>query len=288
MSLQVHLTSRWHNHFRSFKNRVMIGLIWTCTILAITPLVFVFYYVLQRGLPALNMEFFTSLPAPVGQDGGGIANALLGSFIMVAGASALAVPIGILSGIYLSEYGTGKIANLLRFTIDLLTSVPSIVIGLFIYALVVIKTGGFSGYAGAAALAIIMLPIVSRSSEEVLKLMPRHVREAGLALGISRWRVTIFIVLRGSMRAVATGVLLAIARVSGETAPLLFTAFNNQFWPSGLNQPMPSLPVQIYNYAISPFEQWHNQAWAGALVLVMLVFAFNLFTRLLMSRGSQG
>ena len=263
----------------------MLTLIWVAAAVALIPLALVFAWILGAGLPAVSWDFFTQIPAPLGQSGGGMANALIGTLTLVGLASCVGVPLGILCGMLLSEYAESKLARITRFTLDLLTSVPSIVIGLFIYALLVVPMRGFSAWAGAAALAIIMLPIIGKTTEEVLKLVPDNIREAGLALGISRWRVIMSIVLKGSSGAVATGVILAVARAAGESAPLLFTAFSNQFWPSGLGQPTPSLPVQIYVYAISPYAEWHQLAWAGALVLVSVVFVLNLSTRILMSRS---
>lgn len=262
----------------------MLGLISLSAIVAITPLLMVFSHILREGIPALGWDFFTQKPAPTGQPGGGMGNAIVGSLILIGLASVIAVPVGILGGVYLSEYGHGRVANLFRWSIDLLTSLPSIVVGLFIYAAVVLPMKSFSAIAGALALALLMLPIVVKTTEEVLKLMPQHVREAGLALGLPRWRVIIFVVLRGRLPAVLTGLVLALARISGETAPLLITAFGNLNWPQSLNQPTPSLPVQIYNYAISPFHDWHRQAWAGALTLVTLIFILNLGARLWLAR----
>jgi phosphate transport system permease protein len=256
------------------------------SVLAIVPLLSVFVYVFQQGFPALNWAFFTNLPAPVGETGGGMGNAVIGTLILVGLAAVIGVPVGISAGIYLSEYGIGKIAASLRFSIDLLASVPSIIIGLFAYALLVIPLKSFSAYAGSAALAVIMIPTIARSTEELLKLVPTHIREAGLALGIPRWKVIVKIVLRGSLSGIMTGVMLSVARAAGETAPLLFTALNSRFWPSGLRAPIASLPVQIYTYAISPYDDWHHQAWAGALLLVGSVFIFNLLTRLAL-RGSN-
>lgn len=273
---------------RKFKSVLMTFLIGALTGVAVLPLFLVFLFVIRNGLPAMNWEFFTSLPAPVGQSGGGMANALTGSLIMVAFAGLIAIPLGILVGVLLSEYREDKFPSVVRFVVDLLISVPSIVIGLFAYALVVIPLKSFSGWAGTTALAIIMFPPIVKATEEVLRLVPNAVREAGLALGLSRWRVSIYVVLRGSRSAVTTGVILAIARAAGETAPLLFTAFGNRFWPQSMGEPMPSLPVQIYTYAISPFADWHRQAWAGAFLLLMIVFVINLAARLLMSRGSTG
>jgi phosphate transport system permease protein len=264
---------------RKTKNIVMKILIVLSAVLALVPLFFVFFHVVKSGLPAINLDFFTALPAPVGQPGGGMANALLGSLLLVVMGSFIGIPLGVFGGVFLSEYGKGKIASTMRFSVDLLTSIPSIVIGLYVYTLVVVPMKTFSAFAGALALSILMFPFVVKTTEEVLRLIPQHVREAGLALGIPRWRVTLSIVLKGSIPSVTTGVMLGIARIAGETAPLLFTAFGNRFWPQSLMTPTPSLPVQIYNYAISPFEEWHNQAWAGAFLLLMMVFAFNLVAR---------
>lgn len=273
---------------RKWKNKFMLGLVGLAAVTAILPLMIVFFHILREGLPALNLTFFTSLPAPTGQEGGGMGNAIVGSMILVVLASLVAVPIGILGGVYLSEYSDGHVANLFRWSTDLLTSLPSIVVGLFVYATVVAPFKTFSAYAGAAALALLMVPIVVKTTEEVLKLMPQHIREAGLALGLPRWRVILFVVLRGRMPAVMTGVILALARIAGETAPLLITAFGNRNWPQSLSQPTPSLPVQIYNYAISPYADWQRQAWAGALTLVFLVFILNLVARLWLTRDSAG
>jgi phosphate transport system permease protein len=283
--LRIH-TKR--DQWRKIKNIFMQSLLVVAAIAAVFPLMSVFTYVLERGISGLSWDFFTHLQANVGETGGGMANALLGSLILIVLASLVGVPWGIAAGIYLSEYGDRKLSRSLRFVVDLLTSVPSIVVGIFVYALLVIPMKGFSSLAGGAALAILMVPSVARTTEEMLKLVPSHIREAGLALGVSRWKVILRIVLRGSRSGVITGVMLAVARVSGETAPLLFTAFNNRFWARGLNQPTASLPVQIYTYAISPYEEWHKQAWAGALVLVSLVFTLNLLTRLLAAGKSQG
>lgn len=274
--------------FRKVKSVLATFTIGVLTGVAILPLFLVFMFVIRNGAPALNWDFFTSLPAPVGQEGGGMANALLGSLIMVAVAGLIAIPVGVLVGVLLSEYRDDRFPVVVRFVVDLLISIPSIVIGLFAYALVVIPMKSFSGWAGIAALAIIIFPPIVKATEEVLRLVPDSVREAGLALGLSRWRVSIFVVLRGSRSAVTTGVILALARSAGETAPLLFTAFGNRFWAHSLSEPMPSLPVQIYTFAISPFADWHRQAWAGAFLLLMVVFLVNLTARLLMTKGSGG
>lgn len=267
---------------RKLRNVFFCGMIYGAAFIALSALFYVFGYVVYQGFPALNWAFFTELPKPVGEVGGGIANALVGTAILVLLASLIGIPWGIAVGTYLSEYGIGKTARLVRFATDLLTSTPSIIAGLFIYTVLVRPMRGFSALAGGAALAILMIPIVARTTEELLKLVPQHIREAGLALGIPRWKVTLFIVLRGSMSGITTGVMLAVARVAGETAPLLFTALGSSYWQQGLTEPIASLPVQIYTYAISPFADWHRKAWAGALVLVLFVFAINLVTRFIL------
>lgn len=270
---------------RKARSFVMTFLVGVASGLAVMPLFFVFIFVLKNGFPAFDWNFFTSLPAPMGQTGGGMANALLGSIIMVAAASLIAIPLGVLVGVLLAEYTLDQFPKVVRFAVDLLIGMPSIVIGLFAYALIVMPMKSFSGWAGAFALMMIMLPPIAKSTEEVLRLVPISVREAGLALGLSRWRVSLFVVLKGQRSAVTTGIMLALARAGGETAPLLFTAFGNQFWAKSMSQPMPSLPVQIYNYAISPFPDAHRQAWAGACLLLLLMFIVNLSSRLLTMRS---
>ncbi|HTL13163.1 MAG TPA: phosphate ABC transporter permease PstA [Bdellovibrionota bacterium] len=276
--------------FRSYRKRnainvLMCVLLVAAALVAVLPLLSVFWYVLRQGAPALDWGFFTQLPKPVGEAGGGMVNALVGTATLVALASSVGIPWGIAVGLYLSEYGRGRVASIARFSADMLSSVPSIIVGLFVYAIMVVPMKRFSALAGGLALGLLMIPTVSRTTEELLKMVPPNIREAGLALGLPRWKVTLRIVLRGSMGPIITGVMLAIARVSGETAPLLFTAFNNRFWQSGLDQPIASLPVQIYNYAISPYDDWHRQAWAGAFVLVMLVLAMNVLTRAALNRA---
>ena len=263
----------------------MLGLLWLSIGIALVPLLSVFGYVVSKGYSALNFEFFTSLPTPVGTPGGGVANSLLGSGTIVGIAGLIGIPWGIAVGVYLSEYGVGKVAAFMRFTTDLMTSIPSIVIGIFVYSVLVKPWLGFSAYAGGAALAIIIIPIVARTTEEVLRLVSASVREAALALGIPRWKVILRVVVRGSLPGILTGVMLAIARVAGETSPLLMTAFNNRFWSHGLGEPTATLPVQIYTYAISPFEDWHRQAWAGALVLTFFVLVLSLLARAILSRN---
>jgi phosphate transport system permease protein len=273
---------------RRFVDRTMSTLLAIATALALIPLFSIFIYIAYQGFDAINWDFFTQTPKPVGELGGGMANALAGTMFLAGIASLFGVPWGIGVGLYLSEYGEGLQAKIVRFCTDLLSSVPSIIIGLFIYELVVQPTKHFSALAGGISLALIMIPIIARTTEELLRMVPTHVREAGLALGLPRWRVILLIVLRGSRKGIATALMLALARISGETAPLLFTAFNNQFWSLKLDEPISSLPVQIYTYAISPFEDWQRQAWAGALVLVLFVFTVNGLTRFMLRSSSKG
>lgn len=270
---------------RRLKNYFMTFIIGLLSLIAIIPLFLVFFHIIKNGISSLSLNFFTHLPAPIGEPDGGMGNSILGSLILIGLASLVAVPIGVLAGVYLSEYKNERLAGILRWTVDLLTSIPSIVIGLFIYSALVVPMKSFSAIAGAAALSMLMLPLVAKTTEELLKLTPLYMREAGLALGLSRWRVILFIVLRGKTSAVMTGVVLALARIAGETAPLLVTAFGNRNWPSSLTQPIASMPVQIYNYAISPYNHWHQQAWAGAFILVLLIFSINIITRLIFSPG---
>lgn len=285
MKSPYNLTEQSFN--RKLKNKFMKFIFAFLTVLALIPLFIIFLHVIKSGINAINYDFITQLPAPAGQPGGGIANAILGSITMVALAAIIAVPLGVLGGTYLSEYKGGKLSSVFRFVVDLMTSIPSIIVGLYIYSVIVLPMKGFSAYAGALALALLMFPIVVKSTEEILKLLPTNIREAGLALGIPRWRVIVSIILRGSVPGITTGVLLAIARVSGETAPLLFTAFGNQFWANSLNQPTSSLTVQIYTYAISPFQEWHEQAWGAAFILLLTIFIFNLVARWLLLRNKN-
>ena len=275
---------------RKWINRFMCMMLGLATLVALYPLISVFLYLFHEGSSALTLEFFAHLPKPVGETGGGMANAFVGTAVLVGLASLVSIPWGIGVGIFLSEYGSTRpnVSAWVRFFIDILASIPSILVGLFVYSVIVIQMKRFSAIAGGIALGILMIPTVARSTEEFLKLVPSHIREAGLALGLPRWKVTLSIIVKGSMGAIATGVVLAIARASGETAPLLFTAFNNRFWNRGLDQPIASLPVQIYTYAISPYEDWHRQAWGGALVLLAFVFLVNLVTRLLLMRSARG
>ena len=256
-----------------------------CSILVLLPLVAIFGYLVYRGMGAINWAFLTRTPAPVGEAGGGMANAIVGSALMLGMASLIGVPLGIGSGIYLAEHGKQRFAQLVRFTADVLNGVPSIVTGIAVYGLIVVRQKHFSGLAGGVALGIMMVPTITRTTEEMLLMVPNSVREAALGLGIARWRTTLSIVLRTATSGVITGVMLAFARVAGETAPLLFTALGNQFWNLKLNQPTAALPLQIYVYAISPYDDWHRQAWAGALVLILLIVGAVAAVRVATSRG---
>jgi phosphate transport system permease protein len=256
--------------------------------LVVGALVAIFAYLVVRGAGALNPAFLTQIPRPVGEPGGGMANAIAGSIIILGVASAFGVPIGIAAGIYLAEYGRNRLGKLVRFTADVLNGVPSIVVGLAAYALVVVAQRHFSALSGGVALAIMMIPTVTRSTEEMLLVVPQAVREAALGLGIPPWRTVVSIILPTARSGIITGVMLAFARVAGETAPLLFTAFGNQFWSFRLKEPIAALPLQIFSYAISPFEEWHRQAWAGALVLVILIVGTSTLVRFVFLRRMLG
>jgi phosphate transport system permease protein len=251
-----------------------------CTLLAVGLLLVILAYIALQGIGSLNLRFLVESPRPVGE-GGGIGNAILGSGVLLLLASALGLPLGIATGVYLSEFGRGRIAALIRFVVDTLTGIPSIVTGVFVYAIVVLPLKHFSALAGGIALALIMIPIIARTTEEMIKLVPHSLREGALALGAPQWRVTLGVVIPAAASGIATGVMLAIARVSGETAPLLFTAFGSRFFSYYLDQPIASLTVQIYNYAISPYDEWHAQAWAATLVLMTLILSINVVVRFL-------
>jgi phosphate transport system permease protein len=254
-------------------------------VLVLAPLVAIFAYLVVKGIHSLNWAFLTQTPKPVGEVGGGMANAIAGSALILAIASLLGVPIGVGAGVYLAEYGRHRLGNLIRFTADVLNGVPSIVVGIVAYGLVVLRQLHFSALAGGVALAIMMIPTITRATEEMLLLVPNSVREAAYGLGISRWRTTLSITLRTATSGVITGVMLAFARVAGETAPLLFTAFGNQYWNWNINQPTAALSLQIFTYAISPFDEWHRQAWAGALILIVLIVLSVAAVRLVARRG---
>ena len=251
-----------------------------CPLFTLIPLISIFGYVLLKGITSINLDFFTHLPRPVGESGGGMANAIIGSFILVGMSCLWAIPLGVLSGVYLSEFGNNKLGATIRFTADVLNGVPSIIIGIFAYTLFVLPMKSFSAISGAFALGIIMIPTIMRTTEEMLRMVPRTIREAALALGISQFRMIVSIVIKTALPGIITGILLAIARIGGETAPLLFTALGNSFWHHSLNQPIAALPLQIFAYAISPFDDWHRQAWAGAFVLMAIIFLTNILSRI--------
>ncbi len=261
-------------------NLLLSTLAFLCAATTVIPLLLVLGHLLSQGAKAVNLDFFTQLPKPVGEIGGGMANAIVGTLILIGLACLVGLPIGIIGGIYLAEFGQNKTGWFVRFMADVLNGTPSIVVGIFAYAVVVLPMKRFSALAGGFALGIIMIPTVIRATEELLKLVPISVREAGLALGIPQWKVILRIVLPSASAGIATGVMLAVARIAGETAPLLFTAFGNRFWHQRLDEPIASLPVQIFTYAISPFEDWHRQAWAGALVLIAMILITSILTRL--------
>ncbi len=269
------------DRIRFFTDRFVRGLCLAATLLAIVPLGSVIGYVIKRGAGAINWSFFTQLPAPVGEIGGGVGNAIVGTMTLVALAGSFGIPLGILAGIYLSEFGGKRMAPTLRFCLDVMSGIPSITIGIFCYVLIVVPLKHFSALAGGVALGIIMLPTVTRTTEELLKLVPDNLREGALALGVPRWRAILRVVVPSAGGGIVTGIMLAVARVAGETAPLLFTAFGNQYWTDSLREPIASLPVQIFTYAVSPYEEWHAQAWAAAFLLVSLVFILNISARAL-------
>ena len=254
-------------------------------IIVISPLVAIFASLVVKGIGSLNLAFLTHGPVPVGEKGGGIGNAIVGSAIILGIASLIGVPLGIGAGIYLSEFGRGRFGNFVRFTADVLNGLPSIVIGIAIWGLVVVPQKHFSAFAGGVALGIMMIPTVARTSEEMLLMVPNTIREAALGLGIPQWRTTLSITLRTASSGVITGVMLAFARIAGETAPLLFTAFGNQFWTYKVNQPIAALPLQIYYYAQSAYDEWHAMAWAGSLVLIVLIVGTFSVVRLIAGRG---
>jgi phosphate transport system permease protein len=269
---------------RKVTNVFMFTLTGVCTLVAVSVLFFILGYLLWQGGRSLTLSFFTNLPAPVGETGGGFANAIVGSAKLLVLASLIGVPIGFLGGVYLAEFGGKTAGFVVRYTTDLLNGVPSIVIGIFAYTIIVLPMKHFSTFAGGVALGIMMIPIAVRSTEEFLRAVPNSLREGALALGATKWKAVVTVVIPAAMRGIITGIMLDIARVAGETAPLLFTALNNQFWSPGWNQPTASLPVMIFLRAISPYEEWHQQAWAGGLVLLSLVLVANIGARFLLSR----
>ena len=273
---------------RRVTNHLMTGVAVLTVVLVLVPLFAIFAYLIYRGVGSINWAFLTQTPKPVGEAGGGMANAIVGSGLILGLGSLLGVPLGVGAGIYLAEYGRNRFGDSIRFTADVLNGVPSIVIGIVAYSIVVLYQKHFSALAGGVALAFMMIPTITRTTEEMLLLVPRALREAAYGLGIPRWRTTLSITLRTATSGVITGIMLAFARVAGETAPLLFTAFGNQFWNLKINQPTAALPLQIFNYAISPYDEWHRQAWAGALVLIILIVTAVAAVRFAVRRGTFG
>jgi len=273
---------------RRVTDHVMTGLAMLTVILVLLPLFAIFSYLLYRGIGSINWAFLTQTPKPVGESGGGMANAIVGSGLILALASILGVPLGVGAGIYLAEYGRNRLGDAVRFTADVLNGVPSIVIGIVAFSIVVLYQRHFSALAGGVALAIMMIPTISRTTEEMLLLVPQALREAAYGLGIPRWRTTLSITLRTATSGVITGIMLAFARVAGETAPLLFTTLGNQFWNLKVNEPTAALPLQIYTYALSPYDDWHRQAWAGAFVLIILIVTAVAAVRFAVRRGTFG
>jgi phosphate transport system permease protein len=258
---------------------LMVLLTCLAAAVAVVPLLVILAYLLKQGAGALSIDFFTNMPKPVGEEGGGMANAIIGTLILIGIASAVGLPVGIGAGLYLAERRGTRLANWVRFLADVLNGLPSIVMGIFAWQFLVRPFGHFSALAGGAAIGAMMIPLVTRTTEEMVRTVPQSLREAALALGYPRWRTSLQIVLRTALGGIVTGVLVAVARVAGETAPLLFTAFGNQFWSTNLTQPIAALPLQIFTYAISPYDDWHAQAWAGALVLIALVLIISVIAR---------
>jgi len=269
---------------RQWADRLVRGFCLVATVLALIPLVLVMYWVAEKGLSSLSWAFFTEMPAPVGETGGGMKHALMGTLMVVGIACAIGIPIGVLAGIYLSEFGDNRFGRVVRFSADVMAGVPSIAVGIFVYTLIVLRQRHFSALAGGIALAILMLPTVMRTTEEMLRLVPSALREAALALGAPRRRAIVRVVLRTAASGIVTGVMLAIARVAGETAPLLFTALGNSYYSTDIDKPIATMPVQIYTYAIMPYDNLNQQAWAAALVLVFLVTIFSLTARMVVAR----
>jgi phosphate transport system permease protein len=273
---------------RRITDHVMTGVAVLTVILVLLPLFAIFTYLVYRGVGSINWAFLTQAPKPVGEVGGGMANAIIGSMVILGLASILGVPLGVGAGIYLAEFGRNRFGDVIRFTADVLNGVPSIVIGIVAYALVVLSQKHFSALAGGVALAIMMIPTIARTTEEMLLLVPQALREAAYGLGIPRWRTTLSITLRTATSGVITGIMLAFARVAGETAPLLFTSLGNQFWNLKINEPTAALPLQIYSYGLSPYDDWHRQAWAGAFVLIVLIVTAVAAVRFAVRRGTFG
>jgi phosphate transport system permease protein len=271
--------------WRKFVNSTMLAVTGLCALITVSALFFILGYLVYNGFRALDWDFFTKLPAPPGQTGGGMANAIIGSAKLILLAIVIGVPVGFMAGVYLAEYSGRTFGFLVRYTTDLLNGIPSIVIGIFAYAVAVLPVKRFSTLAGGIALSLILIPIVVRSTEQFLRAVPNTLREGALALGARDWQALAFVIAPAAARGIATGAILGVARIAGETAPLLFTSFNNRYWSHGWMEPASSLPVMIFTYAIAPYEDWHRQAWAAGLVLLALVLLTNIATRLILSKG---
>jgi phosphate transport system permease protein len=270
--------------YRAWTNNTAFAVTGFCALLTLGVLFFVLGYVTVHGIASLNLDFFTQLPKPVGETGGGMANAIVGTLKLLFLAAVVGLPIGVMGGIYLAEFGDNTLGFLVRYAADVINGVPSIVMGIFAYTMVVLPMRHFSALAGGIALGIMLIPIAVRSTEEFLKLVPLTIRESALALGIPQWKVILRVVIPSAIQGLLTGVLLDLSRVAGETAPLLFTAFGNRFWSPGWMNPIASLPVMVFTYAVAPYEDWHRQAWAAALVLLMMVLMTNIGARLIMRK----
>lgn len=272
---------------RKLVNCVMLGLTGVCAVFCVSVLAGILGFIAYNGASAVSWDFLTKLPRPIGETGGGIANAILGSVEVVGLAGLIGVPVGVLGALYLAEYGDGRLGFCARYAADVLNGVPSIVMGIFAYGMVVLPMKRFSGLAGAVALAVILIPLVLRNAEEFIRLVPGNIREAALALGVPRWKVILRVVLPTASRGILTGVVLGLSRVAGETAPLIFTAFGNHYWDHGMLEPIAALPLIIFNYAISPYQDWHRQAWAAAFLLLLLVLTVNITVRAGLSAGRE-
>jgi phosphate transport system permease protein len=280
MSETTYLRRKWFN-------RLMLGLSCTAAGLAILILGLILGYTLARGIGALNLDFLTQAAKPVGEVGGGMRNEIFGTLILIGLGSIIAIPVGLMAGMFLAEFASPKVASAVRFAADILAGVPSIVVGVFAYAIVVQPLHSYSALSSGVALAIIMIPVIARTAEESMRLVPNSMREAALALGITRWRAVVGVIIPGAMTGIVTGIMLGIARIAGETAPLLFTALGSQFGVQGLLNPIGALPLQIYNYALSPYQDWQQQAWAGAFLLIMLVLGISILVRWISTRGNK-
>jgi phosphate transport system permease protein len=272
--------------FRRILSNFMVGLMIGAVIVALLPLFFILLNLVLKGAGSLSLEFFTRTPAPAGESGGGVGHALVGTLLIVGIASLIGLPVGVAAGVYCAEYPGSRLTWLTRFVADVMNGTPSIVVGVFAWAWIVARQKHFSALAGSVALALLMIPMVMRTTEEMIKLVPNSLREAALALGYPRWRTSLSVVIRTTLPGITTGALLAIARIAGETAPLLFTALGSQYLSFNLNQPMAALPLTVFNYATGPYEEWHRYAWAAALVLILVVFVLSLGARLAINRGS--